>query len=123
MMLYVAIAIGGALGAVSRYAMTQLFPLVGEGFPKAVFLANLLGCFLAGVLYVVIVERASLPTYWREPLIVGFCGALTTYSSFALDSLALWQSGQNQTAIIYVVLTTVFCIVAAFAAVTLTRML
>jgi len=122
-MLYLAVALGGALGACCRYGITQMFSLENGGFPKAIFFANLLGCFIAGLIYVAIVERGSLPLSWREPLIVGFCGALTTYSSFALDALVLWQSGHAQTAIFYVVLTTVFCIVAAFIAVALMRAL
>lgn len=119
---YLAVAAGGALGAVLRYSVGQWVAPVKSGFPFATFGVNLLGSILIGVLYVVIVERSGVNGYWRELLMVGFCGGLTTFSTFSLDAILLWQQGQAQTAILYVVLSMIFCIVAALVAIMLTRM-
>lgn len=122
-MAYISVAMGGALGAVLRYLANQLIPLSKGGFPYATLMVNVLGSILIGVLYVVIVERAGLSGYWRELLIVGFCGGFTTFSTFSLEALQLWQSGHIQTAILYIVLSVVFCIVAALISISLMRLI
>lgn len=123
---YLAVAIGGAIGASLRYFLGNLASssdLLKGNFPYATFAVNILGSFLIGVLYVLIVERAGLPSYWREILIVGFCGGFTTFSTFSLDAILLWQAGQVFNAILYVVLSVFFCIVAALVAIAAMRML
>lgn len=123
MMGYLVVGIGGALGAVLRYTMSQLLPYTKSGLPLATLLVNVIGSFLIGVLYVLIVERSGDAGLWRELLIVGLCGGFTTFSAFSMETLHLWQSGQIQTALIYIVLSVVFCIVAALVAVSLTRLI
>jgi fluoride exporter len=119
----VAVAVGGALGAVCRYGANGLiYPLLGNKFPLGTFSVNVVGSFLIGVFYVLIVEKGILPAEWRNVLMIGFLGAFTTFSAFSLDTLALLESGRFAVATIYVVSSLLVCILATFAAIALTRL-
>ncbi|UTF60327.1 fluoride efflux transporter CrcB [Gilvimarinus sp. DA14] len=110
------VAAGGALGAMARFFITtQLYPLAGNRFPLGTLVVNLLGCFLVALLYVVIVEKAMLAPYWRHLLVTGFLGALTTFSTFSLDALLLWQNGLHSVALIYVLANVVGCLLVVTA--------
>ncbi len=70
---YIAVAIGGALGSVSRYWIRESMERIsGSAFPLGTFTVNLLGSFLIGVLFVVFAEKLELAEQWRQLLIVGF---------------------------------------------------
>ncbi len=120
---WLAVALGGAAGAVGRFAVNGLLlPLMGK-FPLATLVVNTAGSILMGVVYVLIVEKGVLPVAWRDFLMVGLLGAFTTFSTFSLDALALWQNGHLSLAAVYVLLSLVLCLAGAFLAITLTRML
>lgn len=123
MMAYLSVAVGGALGAMLRYFASQVMPQAKGAFPLTTLLVNVAGSFMIGCLYVLIVERSGVNGYWRELLIVGFCGGLTTFSTFSIEALQLWQSGHIQTAILYIVLSVFFCIVAALISISLMRII
>lgn len=111
----VAVAAGGALGAVARYCLAAVVLRSGAvgGWPWATFIANLVGSALMALLFVLIVERGGWPHGAREFLMVGLLGAFTTYSTFSLEALALWQNGQPQTALLYAVATPLCAIALA----------
>jgi CrcB protein len=91
---YIAIAFGGALGAMSRFWLhTAVQRFNGSSFPLGTFAVNVLGSFLIGVLFVVLAEKAQLSETWRPLIVVGFLGAMTTFSSFSLDALLLFEQG------------------------------
>ncbi len=122
-MQWLAIALGGALGAMGRYGVNAVvFSVVGGRFPLGTLCVNVLGSVAMGIFYVLIVERALLPDPWREFVLVGLLGAFTTFSAFSLDSLALWQNGHIALALTYVILSLVLCIGGALAAILITRM-
>ena len=83
---------------------------------------NVVGSALMGLCYVLIIERGVLPAEFRNLLMVGFLGAFTTFSSFSLDTLALWQNGQPVLAAAYVVLSVVLCLMGTLGAIFLTRL-
>lgn len=114
------VALGGALGAMSRYAISLLLPYKA-GFPYATFMANLMGSLVIGLAYTLIVERALVTAHYRELLIVGFLGALTTFSTFSLEVVLMIQNYQLSIACLYVVTSLIFCIVAAFLGIGLGR--
>jgi CrcB protein len=115
MMTWLMVALGGALGALGRYGLSVwLAPQPGK-FPSATFCANVLGCFVMGVLYMLMVNRALLPISWRPFLTVGLLGAFTTFSTFSLEAFWLWQHQQVSLAILYVVATLVACLLAVWA--------
>ena len=118
---WLAIALGGALGAMSRYAIvTYVVPIGTQRFPWGTLLANTLGCFIVGVLAVVIIDKQLLGPQWRLLLMTGFLGALTTFSAFSLETVQLWQLGHGLHALYYVVVSLVACITATALAIVLT---
>lgn len=89
----IAIAAGGALGALMRYGVsTGVHGLLGRGFPYGTLAVNLVGCWLMGLLYVLLLERMSLGPEWRGALLIGLLGAFTTFSAFALETLTLIEA-------------------------------
>jgi CrcB protein len=84
---------------------------------------NVAGSLLMGILYVLIVERGGLPEQARHLLMVGFLGAFTTFSTFSLDAISLWQNGGQTVALIYVISTVFSCLLAIIVAIWLTRLL
>ncbi len=123
-MQWLAVAMGGALGAMGRFGVNALvFPVAGLRFPLGTMVVNVGGSMLMGVLYVIIVERGLLPGEWRNFLMIGLLGGFTTFSAFSLDALALWQNGHLALSFVYVVLTVTLCLAGALGAMYLTRML
>jgi CrcB protein len=121
---WLSIAIGGALGAMGRYWVSSyLLPVSAYKFPYATFSANVIGSLLMGTLYVLIVERGGMPDQARSLLMVGFLGAFTTFSTFSLDAISLWQNSGQFLALIYVISTVFACLLAIIFAVWLTRLL
>lgn len=101
----IAIASGGAMGALARYGLTVGFTRwLGPGFPYGTLVANVLGSFIIGVLYLLIVERMLLSVEWRGLLMVGFLGALTTLSSLSLEIILLMQQAAYAKAIMHMLL-------------------
>ena len=121
---WLSIAIGGAMGAMARYWVgSYLLPISSYKFPYATFSVNVAGSLLMGILYVLIVERGGLPDQARHLLMVGFLGAFTTFSTFSLDAISLWQNGGQTMAFIYVFSTVISCLLAIIVAIWLTRLL
>ena len=120
---WLAIALGGALGAMARHGVsTLIFDASSQKFPYATLSVNVLGSFIMGVLFVVIIEKGLLPSEMRTVLMVGFLGAFTTFSTFSLDALGLWQNGHLFLALIYTLGTVFLCLAAILMAVWLTRL-
>ena len=93
-MIYVLIAIGGAAGAVSRYVVDDsLTRWLGGSFPVGTLVVNLSGSFLLGILFALAIERSSLPSDIRAPVMIGFIGAYTTFSTWMLESARLMEDG------------------------------
>lgn len=121
-MQWLAVALGGACGAVARYGVNCWLAPVSVGrFPFATLAANVLGCAAIGVLHVLLIERAVLPGAWRELLMVGALGAFTTFSAFAIDTLGLWQNHQPLLAALNVAANVVLCLGSAAVAIMMTR--
>jgi CrcB protein len=112
---YFYIAIFGVLGCWARYAMTQLVHgWWGSSFPYATLLINVSGAFLMGFLFVVTVERLTLAPALRTGVLTGFLGGYTTFSTYALESLMLAETGAAVSAGLYIVLSNALGVLAAF---------
>lgn len=101
----IAIAAGGALGAVSRhYFAGFIMRLAGGvgGFPVGIFTANVLGSLLMGVIVSMAAVRLNLTPEARSFLTVGFLGAFTTFSTFSMEAVMLFERGQMLQAGLYV---------------------
>ncbi len=90
------VALGGALGSLIRYLLTYFTTLIGASNEWTILLINIIGSFLIGILIVL----ASGELYLFAA--VGFCGGFTTFSTFSLQALQLFQSGQRFAAMLYV---------------------
>jgi CrcB protein len=90
-----AVAGGGALGASARYGINLLFVRQGwYGLPAATFAVNVIGCFLAGLLLVWLDTRLHDALWWRNLLMVGFLGGLTTFSALGVEGFQLLRANR-----------------------------
>jgi len=112
-MIWLAVALGGALGAMGRYTVGLMLPTTSGHFPWSTLIVNVIGSALMGLCYVLLIEKGVVNIHWRPFLMVGILGALTTFSSFALDAILLWQQGENSQAVIYAATSLIACIAAA----------
>ncbi|HEB57907.1 MAG TPA: fluoride efflux transporter CrcB [Gammaproteobacteria bacterium] len=110
-----AIAVGGAVGAVMRFwVSTWTYRVLGQGFPWGTLAVNVSGSLAMGFVYVLLVERLSLGPEWRAALMIGFLGAFTTFSTFSVEALNLVQAGTVVRALLYVLASVIFCVLAAY---------
>lgn len=122
-MQWLAVAMGGALGALGRYGLLLLLPYRNSEFPWPIFMANCLGSICIGLCYVLIIENGLLPEHWRSFISIGILGALTTYSTFALDTVLLWHQGEALLSVVYVLSSVVACIFCAAGSILLAQKL
>ena len=117
-----AIALGGALGAVARHFISHWSVVaLGNGFPWGTLTVNVVGCFALGVVVEVMALVWSPAAEWRAFLTVGVLGAFTTFSAFALDISILHERGEMLQAILYVTVSVAGSIAATLAGMSLTR--
>lgn len=111
------IALGGALGAVSRFLLSRLIiQSVPSDFPWATFAVNFSGSVLIGAFFVMAFEKEWFHANYIFPFFVtGFLGAFTTYSTFSLEAFRLYETGELLQAVVYVVGTTLSCLVGVLA--------
>ena len=117
----VAIALGGALGALARFALTARLPGAPGRVPRGVLVANLLASVAAGGL---LAAAELLDPVWLVGLLAGVCGSLSTFSSWTLDSVRMISGGFPRGALLNLLLNLAGALLAAtlgFAAVSLAR--
>lgn len=120
----IAIVVGGALGALSRFWATNLANLLfGTDFPYGILIVNIAGSFAIGIVFILLVERSLLSTFWGAGLMVGFLGAFTTFSAFSLQALGLLESGRFLAAAIYIAGSVIICILAAALGMLIARLI
>lgn len=120
---WVAVAVGGALGSVARYAtIIGVGKVVGIGFPYGVLLANVLGGFVMGVLVELMALVWSPSDSVRIFWVVGILGGYTTFSSFSLDAWLLLEKGLYGPALLYIAASVILSVGALVAGLTITRM-
>ena len=86
--------VGGGTGSLLRYGLGRGLSVLLPGFPLGTIFANTLGAFLIGLFTVLFIDRNLLGSPYREMLIIGFLGGLTTFSSFCYDSYGLYAAGR-----------------------------
>ncbi|MEI5638631.1 MULTISPECIES: fluoride efflux transporter CrcB [unclassified Pseudoalteromonas] len=112
---YLSVALGGAIGAMLRYFIGDMaIKLLGKGFPFGTLIVNILGSLLMGVLYGLIEKEIIAVTPAKTLVGIGFLGALTTFSTFSMDSLLLLQQGHYMKMAFNVTLNVVTCIFMAW---------
>jgi len=115
------VALGGVLGAEARYGMSVWLPHGSAQLPVATLLVNASGCFLIGMLMVVVVELTAPHRLVRPFLGVGVLGGYTTFSTATVEVQQLAQNGRPGLALGYLVGTVVIALIAVAAGMALTR--
>ena len=90
----ISVGIGGALGAILRYGLSKIPFLSGSVFPWMTFVANLLGAVVIGVIAGVMLNDSRLTASQVLFLKTGFCGGLTTFSTFSLEAYGMLEAGK-----------------------------
>jgi len=116
-----AVAAGGAIGSVARYFMSTIQSPTWTGFPYAIFLVNVSGGFVMGVLTELMALKFSVSLEVRAFLTTGIMGGYTTFSTFSLESAGLIQRQAYLMATSYVVGSAILSIVALFCGLWLVR--
>ena len=106
-MTYLLAAVGGALGALARWAIAEALPHSPDAWPWSTLLINLTGCLLLGVLFAVLATRVPEPSWVRPFVGVGVLGGYTTYSTFAAEIVDLSSAGAVLTAAGYLLVSVV----------------
>jgi len=92
---YVELVIGGSIGTIARYTVAGLvYNIFGTTFPYGTLMVNLSGCFIIGVLSTLAEEKFLLGSSVRVMLMMGFCGAYTTFSTLIFETNNLVQDGE-----------------------------
>ncbi len=115
------IALGGGLGSLARYGLATALPAQPGHFPWATFGTNVGGCFLIGVLMVIVTEVWAAHRLVRPFLGVGFLGGFTTFSTYAVEIHGLLRPGTVGVAFAYLAGTLAAAVLAVLAGVRLTR--
>jgi CrcB protein len=119
-----AIAGGGAIGAVARFLVsTGVYRLLGRDFPWGTLAVNVLGSFAMGLLFMLLLERSLVAPEARAAILVGFLGSFTTFSTFSLETLTLVEQGDLLRGMLNVVASVVVCVAACWAGILAARAL
>ncbi|ADY57572.1 CrcB-like protein [Syntrophobotulus glycolicus DSM 8271] len=121
---FFAIALGGSLGALTRFQLgiwiTQKW---NHAFPLHTFIINLTGSFFLGFLNLYFMEKTNLDPIWRLAVCTGFLGAYTTFSTFSYETFNLFESGQYSTALFYILGSVFLSIIGVMLGIHLARLL
>ena len=118
------VAIGGALGAMGRFALSNYFNRIFDVHHTVylgTMLVNILGSFVIGVVYVYVLEKEIWHPHLKSLLMTGTLGAFTTFSSFSLEAVNFFERGHPWLSLAYVVGTVTLCLVAVACSIWLAR--
>lgn len=91
----VAVAVGGMLGCLMRWILALLLNRYFPTLPPGTLAANFIGCYVIGIALAVFTVNPAIPLEWRLFVTTGFCGGLTTFSTFSAEIVTLLQSGRT----------------------------
>lgn len=118
------IGLAGLAGTLSRYWLSGVVARrYGETFPLGTLAVNLVGCFLAGLLFYLLQERYLVNQTVRTVVLIGFLGGFTTFSSFGLQTFTLLQDGEFGFAALNVVASNLVGLLLVWAGYTLAKAL
>ncbi len=119
------IALGGAVGSVLRYLVSSsTYTLFGRDFPYGTLMVNVVGSLLIGFLSVLFLDRfANIAAELRSLLIIGFLGGFTTFSSFSVETLNLFENGEVTRAMLNIGLSVGVCLFVTWVGILLGRQL
>jgi fluoride exporter len=116
------ISIGAIAGANARWIISRYAArLLGPVFPYGTIFINVTGSFIVGFFMIWATERVLIDPRWRLLIVVGFCGAFTTFSSFAFETVAYLEQGQWALLASNILLNNLLCLAAALGGIALAR--
>jgi CrcB protein len=124
MMQLISIAIGGAIGALCRYGMSNgVSLLLGRSFPYGTLAVNIVGSIIMGSAYVMMIERMDVSPELRAGITIGLLGAFTTFSTVSIETLNLLESGETFKAGLNILLSVTLCVSGCWLGMILGRQL
>jgi len=116
--------LGGSLGALMRFVVSSsITEKLGTSFPYGTLTVNVLGSFVMGFLAMFLVERMGLDPLLRLGIFVGFLGAFTTFSTFSMETMNLFEQGESVRALANMFLNVVLSVLAVWLGVMLGKQL
>jgi len=121
---FLVISLGAIFGANARYFLSRYAAkILGPMFPYGTLIINVLGSLIVGFFVIWTTERVLVNPRWRLLVVVGFCGAFTTFSSYAFETMAYFEQGQWLLMLVNFFSNNVLCLGAALAGMALARVL
>jgi CrcB protein len=118
------ISLGAIVGANARYFISRYAArMLGPVFPYGTLFINIIGSLIVGFFVVWTSERVLADPRWRLLVVVGFCGSLTTFSSYAYETMAYFEQGQWGLMLTNVFSNNLLCLGGALAGMALARVL
>ena len=119
-----AIAGAGAVGALFRFGLSNgVYRILGREFPYGTLVVNALGSLLIGYFFVLFLERVDASEIWRSAILIGLLGSFTTFSTFSLETLNLFNEGAYVKAMLNVILSVAMCLAGTWMGFALARQL
>ena len=121
---FVIVSIGAIVGANARWIISRYAArLLGPVFPYGTLIINIAGSLIVGFFIIWTSERVLVDPRWRLLIVVGFCGAFTTFSSYAFETMAYFEQGQWALMVANVLSNNLLCLGAVLAGMALARVL
>ena len=119
---FLVISVGAIFGANARWVISRFAArIISPIFPYGTLFINVTGSFVVGFFMIWSSERVLLDPRWRLLVVVGFCGAFTTFSSFAFETMAYFQQGQWIMMLANFISNNLLCLGAALAGMAVAR--
>lgn len=115
MMEWLVVFLGGGLGSLARMALGKWPGNAAGGFPIGTFLANVLACLVLGAIAGFVAQRGNLHPLIRLGITAGFCGGFSTFSTFSLEAMTLFDAGKYLLMAAYVLASVALCFVGIAA--------
>lgn len=121
---FLVISLGAIAGANARYLISRYSAkLLGPAFPYGTLVINITGSLIVGFFMIWTTERVLTDPRWRLLVVVGFCGAFTTFSSYAFETMAYFEQGQWRFMLTNILGNNLLCLLGALAGMALARVL
>lgn len=111
---FISIASWGAVGCSTRYILNIVLPKTGGLIPHDTLVANLVGSFLLGLAFTYFDSKSLLHTSMAKGVLIGFCGGLTTFSTFSSQLLSLIQTNNFKQLALYLTLSVILSVLLVF---------